>query len=111
MFTAAGFGGVAAVARARGIARGAIDRGLRDLAASVAAQKIRRPGDGWAPLTREDPTLQEDLRKLLELATLGDPMRPLPWVSKSPAKLAAALSDMGHRVSASRIPRLLERLG
>jgi hypothetical protein len=48
---------------------------------------------------------------LLEPATLGDPMRPLLWVSKSHAKLAAALRDMGHRVSASRIPQLLERLG
>ena len=38
-------------------------------------------------------------------------MRPLLWVSKSHAKLAAALRDMGHLVSASRIPQLLERLG
>ena len=38
-------------------------------------------------------------------------MRPLLWVSKSHAKLAAALRDMGHRVSARRIPHLLEQLG
>ncbi len=108
---AAGFGGVTAVARATGIARSTIDRGLRDLAASTTAQKIRRTGGGRLPLTRKDPTLLEDLRRLLEPATLGDPMRPLLWVSKSHAKLATALRDMGHRVSASRIPQLLERLG
>ena len=108
---AAGFGGVTAVARATGIARSTIDRGLRDLAASVVAQNIRRAGGGRLPLTRKDPTLLEDLRSFLEPATLGDPMRPLLWVSKSHAKLAAALRDMGHRVSASRIPQLLERLG
>ena len=50
---AAGFGGVTAVARATGIARSTIDRGLRDLAASVAAQKIRRAGGGRLPLTRK----------------------------------------------------------
>jgi hypothetical protein len=38
---------------------------------------------------------------------VGDPMRPLMWLSKSHAKLAAALRDMGHEVSASRIPKLL----
>lgn len=38
-------------------------------------------------------------------------MRPLLWVSKSQAKLASALRDMGHSVSASRIPQLLECLG
>ena len=107
----AGFGGVTAVSRATGIARSTIDRGLRDLAACVAAPKIRRRGGGRLPLTRKDPTLLEDLRKLPEPATLGDPMRPLLWVSKSHAKLAAALRDMGHGVSASRMPQLLERLG
>ena len=38
-------------------------------------------------------------------------MRPLLWVSKSHAKLALALCEMRHRVSASRIPRLLGLLG
>lgn len=45
-----------------------------------------------------------DLQRLLEPATLGDPMRLLVWVSKSHAKLAAALRGMGHQVSASRSP-------
>jgi hypothetical protein len=38
-------------------------------------------------------------------------MRPLLWVSKSHAKLAAALREMGHLVSAKRIPQLLKKLG
>ena len=42
---------------------------------------------------------------------LGDPTRPLIWVSKSHAKLALALEGLGHRVSATGIPQLLERLG
>ena len=37
-------------------------------------------------------------------------MRPLRWVSKSHAKLAAALCAMGHRVSKSSIPKLLGSL-
>jgi hypothetical protein len=107
----AGYGGVSAVTRATGIARSTIDRGLKELDASNAAPKIRRAGGGRPALTRTDPTLLEDLLELLEPVTLGDPMRPLLWVSKSHAKLALALRDMGHRVSASRIPQLLERLG
>ena len=38
---------------------------------------------------------------------MGDPMRPLLWVSKSHAKLAATLCAMGHRVAKSSIPKLL----
>jgi Rhodopirellula transposase DDE domain len=107
----AGYGGVSAVARATGIARSTINRGLKDLDVLVPVQrKVRRAGGGRPCLTQTDPTLLEDLQRLLEPATVGDPMRPLMWVSKSHAKLAAALRGMGHQVSASRIPTLLERL-
>jgi DNA-binding phage protein len=107
----AGYGGVSVVARAIGIARSTIDRGLKDLEALDSVRKVRRAGGGRPLLTQTDPTLLADLGRLLEPATLGDPMRPLVWVSKSHAKLALALRTMGHRVSASRIPQLLERLG
>jgi hypothetical protein len=107
-----GYGGVSVVARATGIARSTINRGLKDLdAIGPASPKVRRSGGGRPALTQTDPTLLQDLRGLLESTTLGDPMRPLLWVSKSHVKLALALRDMGHRVSASRIPQLLERVG
>jgi hypothetical protein len=38
-------------------------------------------------------------------------MRPLRWVSKSHAKLAAALCTMGHRIGKSSIPKLLDQVG
>ena len=41
---------------------------------------------------------------------MGDPMRPLLWVSKSHAKLAAALCAMGHQIAKSSIPKLLDLL-
>jgi len=53
----------------------------------------------------------DDLRCLVEPATLGDPMRPLLWVSKSREKLAAALRDLGHRVSANTVGKMLAAIG
>ena len=88
---AAGVGGVSAVARATGIARSTIGRGLKELDFARATNRVRRAGGGRRALVKKDPTLLEDLRKLLEPATVGDPMRPLLWVSKSHVKLAAAL--------------------
>ena len=105
---AAGHGGIAATSRATGIARSTIGRGLKDLANPEAlAGVVRRPGSGRQALTTKDPTLLDDLRRLLEPATMGDPMRPLPWVSKSHAKLTAALRCMGHQIAESSIPKLL----
>ncbi len=57
-----------------------------------------------------DATLLEDLRQLLEPATIGNPMRPLLWVSKSHVTLAAALRAKGHKVGKSSIPTLLRQL-
>jgi Rhodopirellula transposase DDE domain len=104
----AGHGGIAAVSRSTGVARSTIGRGLKDLAAPGGLSgEVRRPGGGCPTLTEKDPTLLEDLRRLVEPATMGDPMRPLLWVSKSHAKLAAALREMGHKIADSSIPKLL----
>ena len=106
----AGYGGIVACAQATGT-RSTIGRGLKDLddPASLSGV-VRRSGSGRPALTETDRTLLEDLGRLLEPATKGDPMRPLRWVSKSHAKLAAALGAMGHKVSKSTIPKLLEVL-
>jgi len=107
----AGYGGIAAASRATGIARSTIGRGLKDLAMPGSLSgEIRRPGGGGPTLIEKDPTLLENLRRLVEPATMGDPMRPLMWVSKSHAKLAAALREMGHKVADSSIPKLLDLL-
>jgi hypothetical protein len=107
----AGHGGIAAAYRATRIARSTIGRGLKQLADPVPLPgAVRRPGSGRPTLTAKDPTLLESLRQLLEPATMGDPMRPLLWVSKSHAKLAEALSAMGHKIKKSSIPKLLGML-
>src|SRR3954468_8992453 len=81
---AAGYGGIAAVSRATGIARSTIGRGLADLdRPALPPGQVRRAGSGRKPVQEADPTLLADLRRLVEPATLGDPMRPLLWVSKS----------------------------
>ena len=108
---AAGYGGIAAAARATKLARSTIGRGLKDLRdPDSLTGKVRRKGGGSPRLTSRDPTLLEDLRQLLEPATMGDPTRPLRWVSKSHDKLATALRAMGHKVSSSSLPKLLEEL-
>src|SRR5258708_20101331 len=107
----AGHGGIAAASRATGIARSTIGRGLKDLASPGSLSgEVRRPGGGGPTLIEKDPTLLEDLRLLVEPATMGDPTRPLMWVSKSQAKLAAALRETGPKIPDSSIPKFLSFL-
>jgi hypothetical protein len=110
---AAGYGGTAAVARATGVARSMIIRGAQDLreGASTGTLRVRRKGAGRPASSKADTTLLDDLRGLVEPATMGDPMRPLLWVSKSREKLASALRAMNHTVSANTVAKLLTTLG
>ncbi|BCH32974.1 transposase [Mesorhizobium sp. L-8-10] len=108
---AAGRGGLAAVSEITGLARSTIGRGLKDLDAAAPRGRVRREGGGPRPLTARDPTLLADLERLVEPATLGDPERPLLWVSKSLDKLARALGDMGHAISPNSVRKLLVKLG
>jgi len=108
---AAGRGGLAAVSQITGLARSTIGRGLKELDVPPPHGRVRREGGGPKPLTERDPTLQADLERLVEPATLGDPVRPLLWVSKSYDKLASALAGMGHAVSANTVRKLLIGLG
>ena len=105
---AAGYGALAIVSKITGIARSTINRGEDDLGEGPLPDgRIRRKGGGGKPLIESDPTLASDLRNLVEPATLGSPMRPLLWVSKSCEKLARALVEMGHAISANTVGKLL----
>jgi Rhodopirellula transposase DDE domain len=106
----AGHGALAVVSRITGIARSTINRGEDDLAASPLPEgRVRRAGGGGKQLTASDPTLLDDLKRLVEPATLGSPVQPLLWISKSRAKLAKALGDMGHTISDKTVGKLLAK--
>jgi Rhodopirellula transposase DDE domain len=96
----AGWGGLAIVSRITGLARSTINRGEDDLdAAPLPKGQVRRTGGGRKAVSQNDPGLVAELERLVEPATLGDPMRPLIWVSKSMDKLAATLTAMGHPIT------------
>jgi len=73
--------------------------------------RVRRAGGGRHAVCENDPGLLLALERLVEPATLGDPMRPLIWVSKSMEKLAATLTQMGHPISADTVRKELVKLG
>jgi transposase len=108
----AGRGGIAAVVRATGIAESTVLRGLADLKSGElpAPGKVRRHR-GRVPILEREPGLAEALERLVDPVTRGDPESPLRWTSKSAAKLAAALREMGHDVVDRTVLRLLKAQG
>src|SRR4051812_18336143 len=69
----AGYGGIAAVSRATGIAVSTIGRGLKELATAARrdADRVRRPGGGRKPLVATDAALLDDLLALVAPSERG----------------------------------------
>src|SRR3954465_8165625 len=114
---ALGRGGITWVAQATGLSRMRVRAGVGELRRlqgqrpqALAPDRVRRVGGGRRPLTETDPTLVRDLERLGDPVTRGDPQSPLRWTCKSTAKLAAALREQGHTVSARKVAQLLHDL-
>lgn len=105
-----GRGGVSALSAATGVARDTIARGAADLAGAPPA-RVRAPGGGRKGAEERDPGLGPALRRLVEPATAGDPMRPLLWTTKSVRELSRALASSGRRASPTTVRKLLRSWG
>jgi Rhodopirellula transposase DDE domain len=109
----AGPGGIAAVVRATDVSESTVRRGLLELerGEELEVGRIRRPGAGRPGILEREPGLSDALERLVDPVTRGDPESPLRWTSKSGAKLAEALREMGHDVVDRTVLRLLKAKG
>ena len=109
-----GRGGLAAVARVTGLAQTTVRRGIVDLQAGEdwRVGRVRRPGAGRPSVTARDPGVEKASDGLLEPVTIGDPERvSVRWTSKSAAKPAAELREMGHDLVDRTVLRMLGAMG
>jgi transposase len=109
---AIGYGGDAIVSAATGLARDTIRAGRKELERGVEATgRLRRAGAGRPRLEKTQPGVKEALEQLVEPLTRGDPTSPLRWTCKSRAKLAAAMTKKGWKISSTKVSHLLHELG
>lgn len=86
-----GRGGKVKVAELAGVSRVRINRGIEELSSGAKStnsnadkpKKIRKPGGGRKLVQESQPGVVEALEKIVNPHTLGDPMKPLLWTSKS----------------------------
>ncbi len=108
-----GYGGIAAAARACGLAENTVRKGLRELESGeqLAPGRVRAAGAGRKAAQDIDPELLDELRRLVRDDTRGDPERVLLWTAKSVRNLADELTGRGHPVGFRTVPKLLRELG
>jgi len=111
-----GHGGVKRVWKATGVARGSILVGLKELKAGAVPKpaneprRVRRAGAGRKALTEQSPGVREELKRLVEPVTRGDPESPLRWTCKSVRQLARELRVQGYTISHVSVGGLLKEL-
>jgi hypothetical protein len=100
-----GWGGIAVVSRATGLSRQVISDGMQEVRGGTQAEegRVRRKGGGRKSNVSKDPQRSEDLERLVEPVTRGDPESPLRWTSTSVRTLAKELVQQGHHVSSQLV--------
>ena len=111
---ALGYGGVAAVARAIGMAISTVRKGRDEARAGARPEdvvKVRR-SPGKRPYEDVHPEVWPALEALVDPVTRGDPESPLRWTCKSTHLLSAEMFEQhGVRISDKTVAKLLRRHG
>lgn len=110
-----GRGGVTRLSRLTGMSRTTITKAMAELCGRGILKevegRIREAGGGRKKVEEADPELREQLGKILEETTAGDPMTALRWTNKSSPAIAEELSRQGHPVSDKTVARCLRQMG
>jgi hypothetical protein len=107
---AMGHGGVAAVARATGMAISTVRKGRDEVRAGARPEDVVnvRRSTGKRPLEVVHPEVWPALEKLVDPVTRGDPESPLRWTCKSTSVLSSEMfAEHGIRISDKTVAKLL----
>jgi Rhodopirellula transposase DDE domain len=109
-----GRGAKVKVAKLAGVSRVRINKGIEELESSEKLygsekrKKIRKPGGGRKTQKESQPGMVEALERIVGPHTLGDPMNPLLWTSKSLRKIQRELKGQGFNVGHVTIGEILK---
>ncbi len=108
---------IAYIAECANVSRTTLYSGLSDLRGEDLGKKSngerrqRMEGAGRKDTLERDPDIRGLIYGIVEPHVRGNPESPLRWVSKSRAKISDALKDLGHRVCANTVGRILGVMG
>ena len=111
MSNSLGYGGKKVIVEITKLDDDVLKLGTEQLAGIVPIpeNQIRRKGGGRKQITEIYPAIEDELLKLVEASTQGDPESPLLWTSKSLKHLSNELTEKGYPISEKTVSQLLEK--
>jgi len=112
-----GRGGLFKVSKLSGISRVTLNIGMQEItmpskSESLASnERIRKKGGGRKKKTSVDSNIIKIVEDIVSPHTMGNPMKPLLWTSKSLRNIAELASAMGYNISHKLVGIILKEAG
>lgn len=109
-----GWGGKSKIAQLSCVARRTIAKGETELFVEeddILKNRIRKEGGGRKKSVEHQPEILQAIEGIISPHTMGNPMNPLIWTSKSARKIAAELLVLGYKVCHEVVRQCLIGLG
>jgi hypothetical protein len=109
-----GWGGKSRIAKLSSVTRRTIAKGEAESLVNKDAStktRIRKEGGGRKKVIEHQPEMLQAIENIVSPHTMGDPMNPLIWTSKSIRKIAAELLLMGFTTCHEVVRQCLIELG
>ncbi|MBA7711041.1 hypothetical protein ES703_119991 [subsurface metagenome] len=108
-----GYGGMKIAGEISGLSQPTLHKARQELENSQVdwdCPRQRRSGGGRKRIEQTCPDILNDLKKLVEDETAGNPSSDDCWVNRTSRKLATAMGKFGHDISHVTVIRLLKKL-
>ena len=113
-----GRGGLTKISKLTGVSRVTINSGILDLETIIKdgtqklpSKRIRHEGGGRKKKTDLDDNIKKTVLEIVNPHTMGNPMNPLVWTSKSLRKIAVLAKEKGYNISHKLVGIILNEEG
>ena len=111
-----GHGGISSVSKKSGLSRSTLTIGINELGSKEFLNEfkegpVRKPGGGRKKETEKNKSLGPIIDEIVCPHTVGDPMSPLLWSSKSLRHIAQAAKEKGCQISHQSVGEILKSKG
>jgi hypothetical protein len=107
-----GRGGIAEAMRFSGASRNTIKKGISELQNGITFDgKVRKSGGGRSCVEEKYPNIEEEIRKIVDGSTYGNPERVLSYTIESLRKIATELNNQGINIGYVTVGEMLESMG
>jgi hypothetical protein len=106
-----GRGGISKMEQISGVSRVTIRKGIAEIKSGKKPdERVRTEGGGRKPVEITHPNIEDEIRRLIDGSTYGDPERILSYTTESLRKIENELNGKGMKIGRTAIAKILDSM-